>query len=263
MLEPRLNRIGFLDRRYATERFLRDVLPRYEGNGNQIPTSVGIGSVVSALRNLARIGDENIDNVIFTPHTCFAWLYTFVEWCLGISPAIYLSDNSVVSAQPESKVTFKVPTAPEPMKGIIIESFTISGTLYDSVRIQQAEDDFGKPIVFTGMVSLHTHAEQYLQSFQADSGLGLRAVMEALAYAIPEAVSLIVPDISIGDSIKHHSTRAKFFPEKSRINQAASAYLGPYAKNFRGLQELPLGSNGKLLLPLVISMTLVGKHTED
>ena len=256
VLEPRLNRVGFLDRCYTTERFLRDTLGNYGGNGNEIPTSSGIGSVVSALRNLARVGNEDIDNVVFTPHTCFAWLLTFVEWCLGVSPAIYLSDGSTVSPQPESKVIIRIPISPKSMDGIMIESFTTSGTLYDSVRIQQAEDEYGKPVVFSGMVTLNTHAEQFLQSIQADSGLGLRAIMEALSYAIPEATSLIIPNISTGDSVERHSIRAKFFPNQSRIHKAALAYLGPYAKNFRGMQELPFGSNDKLLLLLPISKTM-------
>ena len=47
ILEPRLNRVGFLDRCFTTEHWLRSVIQNYDGNGNEIPSSKGVGSVVS------------------------------------------------------------------------------------------------------------------------------------------------------------------------------------------------------------------------
>ena len=88
VLEPRLNRIGFLDRCYATERWLRSVIDNHAGDSNEIPSETGVGSIVSVLRNLARLGDETIDRVVFKPNSCFAWLITFIKWCLGTSSSI-------------------------------------------------------------------------------------------------------------------------------------------------------------------------------
>ena len=169
VLEPRLNRIGFLDRCYKTERLLKDILNSYHGGGNEVPTSFGIGAVVSGLRNLARLGGEDIDHVVLIPDSCLAWLITFIEWCLGVSPAIYSTDGSIIVAQPESKVIFKIPASLKPSEGIMIETFTSSHNLYDSVRIQQLEDDYERALTFSGMVSLSTHFEQCLQFMGADS----------------------------------------------------------------------------------------------
>ena len=251
VFEPRLNRIGFLDRCYATERFLRDILHGYQGNGNDVPTSLGIGAVVSALRNLARLGDEEIDHVVLTPHSCLAWLITFVEWCLGVPLAIYSTDGSTIVVQPESRVIFRIPASLKPSEGVKIETFTSSNKLYDYVHIQHLEDDYGRPLTFSGMVSLKTHLEQYLQSIDADSGLGTRAVMETLSYALGESLNTIVPYRYETPPAESLTMLARCFPTRNYIEEVATAYLGSYAKDFRGVRQLPPGSNRKLILGLI------------
>ena len=149
--------------------------------------------MVSALRNLARIGDERVDRITITPNSCFAWLIMFVEWCLGITPAIYMSSGTVVNPEPESKVTIVLPISPTLSNGITVETFTTSGSLFDTIRIQHAVDEYGKTITFVGMVSIRTHAEQILMSMNAHQGLGLSTIMQALSYAIPEASSRLIP----------------------------------------------------------------------
>ena len=208
--------------------------------------------VVSALRNLARIGDEKVSRVVFTPNSCFAWLITFVDWCLGTSPAIYMSSGSLVNPEPDPRVTIILPTSPKPSDGIDIELFTTSGSLYNTIRIHHAVDDDGKPLAFIGMVRMHTHAEQTLQAMKADDGLGLRAVMLSLSYAIPEASTLLMPSSTTfrGKQLtrKAYPSLAKLFPDQSRIQKVLKTYFGPYAENFPGFQRLPPGSYGKLAL---------------
>ena len=252
VLEPRLNRVGFLDQCYATEHWLRSVIDNYAGDDNEIPSTNGIGSIVSVLRNLARLGDEKIDRIVFTPNCCFAWLITFIKWCLGTSPAIYMSGGAIVHPEPESKVTILLPTMAKASNGVVIETFTISGSLYDTIRIHHAIDDIGNPLKFLGMVSLHTHAEQTLQYCEADGGLGLRAVMESLSYAIPEVSTLLIPQDPLQTHVRGRLQSrdlplmsAKLLSEEHRVQRALEAYFGPYAKHFRGFQKLPPGSYGK------------------
>ena len=266
ILEPRLNRIGFLDRCYATERWLRSMVANYNGNGNELPSSAGIGSIVAVLRSLARLGDEKVDRVVFSPNCCFAWLITFVKWSLDTSPAIHMSNGVIIYPEPESKVTIVLPIQAKPSIGIAIETFTISGSLYEIIRIHHGVNDFGNPLTFLGMVSLHTHAEQTLQVLEADDGLGLRAVMETLSYAIPEASKLL---ISINPSLLGTrgtqtlpSTFAKLFPEENRVRRTIEAYFGPYAKHFRGFQKLPPGSYGKFSSRLIDHMVCFHQNAD-
>ena len=165
-----------------------------------------------------------------------------------------MSSGTVIYAEPESKVTVVLPTSVQPSKGVTIETFTISNSLYETFRIYHAADDFGNPIKFVGMVSLHTHAEQTLQMLKADSGLGLRAVMEFFSYAIPEAPKYLAPQsarhLATGKNNNLPPTLAKLFPEHKHFEKSIKAYFGPYSRCFHGFQNLPPGSYSKLAMRL-------------
>ncbi|KAI9858849.1 MAG: hypothetical protein M1824_004014 [Vezdaea acicularis] len=244
VLEPRLNRIGFLDRCYATDCWLKDVVDDYKGNKYTIPSATGVGSIVATLRPLFRLGDEQVDYVTITPNSCLAWLITFIEWCLGTRPSIYSSDGSPINLEPESKVRIVLPLVPKPSQGIGIETFTISNTLYDAICIHHAVDDYGEPLSWTGLVSIHTHAEQMLRLMDAEKGLGLRAVMNGLSYAITEVLDRITSAENFMSSHppKVYPSMARLFPDTESIQRTIDTYFGRYAKDFPGLQKLSPGS---------------------
>ena len=77
-------------------------------------------------------------------------------------------------------------------------------------------------------------------------------MLEALSYSLGESLNIIVPSHDVSSTESLHLL-ARFFPERHRIEKAAAAYLGSYTKAFGGIRQLPPGSNGKLVLGLLLS----------
>ena len=85
VLEPRLNRLEFLDRCHEWSKTLRLAI----GIGSQYPNSDGIGQLVSAFRSIGRIGENDIDRVVISTTACSAWVATFTELVFR-RPAIHI-----------------------------------------------------------------------------------------------------------------------------------------------------------------------------
>ncbi|KAI9893039.1 MAG: hypothetical protein M1814_000923 [Vezdaea aestivalis] len=243
VLEPRLNRVGFLDRCYETEHWLKDLIDCGERRYT-IPSAIGISSIVTTLRTLLRVGEDQVGYVVFTANTCSAWLITFIEWCIGHRPTIYSSDGSPINVEPESKIKVILPVESKPSEGIGIETFTSANDLFDTLRVHQAVDDLGKPLDLVGLVSIRIHAEQLLRRFGVKEEFEIRAVMQGLSYAITEVLDRMTP-IAHGwfdETIKIDPNSAELFSDAEVIQNTIKTYFGSFAKEFPGIQRLAPGS---------------------
>ena len=252
LLEPQLNQIGFVETCYQWDHWLRNHITPYHDTQHRYPSSNSMGHLVSALRSLARLGHESIDSIVITCHSCTAWIAAFVEWCLGLPPSVLYDSNTVVFAQPESKVTILVPSERKITDPIKVESYQASGALFDMICIDASQDHNGQPGIFSAMTTLQVHAQQTIQSL-TDSSLEVRALLEALSYGILHARALIGTPTQ-GDTLRdcppeidlpfENAQCTRYFPDKRMLYSAMSNYLGPYAKDVKRFQKLPLGTTG-------------------
>ena len=260
LLEPQLNHIGFLDKFYDWDHWLRRHVAVYYDSDHQYPSPGSMEQIVSALRNLARLGDEKVDTIVFTCYSCTAWVITFVEWCLGVPPTLCSNSGSVILAQPESKVTVLLPAQHKPTEPVKLELFQSSGSLYDTLRIDLSRDLEGQPNIFSGMVNIQVHAMQTLQILNADAGIGKRGILDSLLYAIPHVISLLFPTLPKMKLLENRSAvenfrtgkdpdywmayLTKYFPDERRIHTTMCKYLGITIDDAKGFEQLPLGTTG-------------------
>ena len=258
LLEPQLNQVGFVDSCYQWDHWLRDHVILYHDSQNRYPSSHGMSRLMSALRSLARIGDESIATVVITCHSCTAWIAAFVEWCMGLPPSVLHDSGTVVFAQPESKVTILVPSERILMDPIKIESYRASSSLFDVVYIDASQDHNKRPRIFTAMATLQVHAQQTVQSL-TKSSLEVRALLEAISYGIPHASAMLLPPINEEDAANLSTFEdslaetipqlrgpqmTRYFPNHKVLYSVMSQYLGLYAKDLKRFQKLPLNTFG-------------------
>ncbi|KAL8747794.1 MAG: hypothetical protein Q9190_000366 [Brigantiaea leucoxantha] len=206
ILEPQLNTHEFLDKYYEWDYWLKTHTQLYHGHENRYPSPNGIDQIVSAMRDVARVGDENSNTVVFT---CYSFV-TFVGWCLGVTPTLCTASGPVILAQPESRETILILPRGQPAEPLKVELFQSSGSLWDTFHVEISQDHEGKPRSFNGMVHVQAHAQQTLQILDADSGIKLRGILESLLYAIPHAISLLSPVKTEMASLEDMSVFQKF-----------------------------------------------------
>ena len=261
LVEPQLIHIGFIDKCYEWDHWLRSHVTLYHDTDHRYLSPSGT-EVVSALRNLARLGDEKVDTIVTTCYSCRAWVITFVEWCLGVPTILCSISGSVILAQPESKVTVLIPSEHKPMEPVKIELFQSSGSLYDTLRVDASRVHEGRPRIFSGMVNVQVHARQTLQTLGADVGIGLRGMLDSLLYAIPHAISLFFPTISAMNVPENRSAVETFrtgknsgfwmayltrhFPDDRRIYTTMCKYLGTLAEDAAGFIHVTTVNDGLL-----------------
>ena len=77
LLDPQLSSLGFQDKCYKWDQWLKDQALLSHSHSLQYPSPSGLERIVSAMRTVARIGDENADTVVFTCYSCTIWFYCF------------------------------------------------------------------------------------------------------------------------------------------------------------------------------------------
>ena len=260
VLGPQLHQIGFIDKVCEWDLWLNNHVRPFYDTGTKYPSPACMNKVVSALRSLARIGNEKIDNIVITCYSCTAWIIAFVEWCMETPPSLCSVSGSAFLPQPDSKIIILIPTEHRPVEPNKVELFQASDSLYDTVYIHPAQNFDDQPQIICGMVSAQVHAQLTLQAFGTDPQLGLRPVLEALLYALPQIKRLLIPlgwdSISLDGQTFSQEFRtiedtqtcvAQFsncFPEATVIYSTMCKYLGPYMRNTAGFKQLPKGTTG-------------------
>ena len=259
-LDSQLALFGFLDKCYEWDYWLRQTAKVYSKTDHRYPSPHGIEQVVSALRSLARLGEDNIETAIFTCHSCVPWMTAFVEWSLGITPILCNESGTVIVAQPESKVTIVIPTEKKAAEPVKVELFLSTGSLYECLRFEPSTNHDGYLRRLSGMVTLETHSRQTLQALGTATGIGLRASLECLHYAIPQTIELIYTSVPLMDDYAIRVDVEKFlqgknpnywmaylpkyFPDKERVYTTMRTYLGSLVETPTIFRALKTGTTG-------------------
>ena len=196
VIEPRLNRIGFLTdvlawkdwwvRNKSLDHEDQEMLREF---GGAIPSTEGILKVVAALREVSRIGEAKMVNI--TAGENAPWLTAFLKWCLGEPPIICTSAGQCLLDESGIPVTLLYAN-----QGIDISHNGLATYHELQIDILTAFDKFTHVITspeggehrlsVAGMVDIQSHAGDILSLGSMDNPLRYSALMEALPYALDQ-----------------------------------------------------------------------------
>ncbi|KAI9698171.1 MAG: hypothetical protein M1836_004173 [Candelina mexicana] len=210
-LDHKLARIGFADNVLGWEAILVGYpsLPREISQalrlGYPSPSVEELRALVDAFRMLDRVGDTTSStSVRITSAVTSPWVIAFTKWCLGDPPKIILEDGTVVMDQPNSRVTLIV------QKGgsiaITVEIFDELDNLSQLWSESEPVPAHIKQLRWTGMVSIQSFGQRRLRYLQLSTGLGNRALLQALSYSFELVKSYLAPDAieMLNDRQPHH-----------------------------------------------------------
>ncbi|KAJ9160669.1 hypothetical protein NKR19_g3030 [Coniochaeta hoffmannii] len=107
-VEPRCHRSGFADEVAGYHILLSRSGGRTQritaGKAN-VPNDQGIQSLVDAIRQLGRVGSDDITKVTVQTNACAAWTMAFAKWSLGQPPSVVLWDGTPILEQEGSRFT--------------------------------------------------------------------------------------------------------------------------------------------------------------
>ena len=255
ILEPRLNRAGFLNEVLGWRDFWLNSggevsrLADLKVCGEAYPCPEGIHQIVAAFRELARVG--NATSLVFTVGSCAPWLTAFTKWCLGLPPTIYNQEGISILKQPGSQVTLIHSGDSEFVQmmkiEIIREYVSLPEVIYATVC---SKENMSEPALASGMVGLDIFARRHLERRHFHEDLGHRALLQAIPYAMKQVSSLCncgehlekIPSI---DSID--ISQFEPFPDDTRVSIVMAKYLSltnpiPLKKLDEGVRiaDLPL-----------------------
>ena len=192
-IEPRCHASGFADdvggwqlllNKFSSDGFSIEDRALY-GGMMYFPKCQGVENLVDALRQLRRLGNDDITKVTIRTTACAPWTIAFVKWSLGYPPSVVLDNGDPIVEQPGSEVTVVIMRQGDRGMFAVTMHSSIDG-LSDLVESKLDE-------MVTGMVNLRTYGDllQWRYGFQSD-GLAARAVQQAMPYALDRAVKGLV-----------------------------------------------------------------------
>ncbi len=256
-LEPRLARVGFANELLGWEDWCKRCVgvddTRFRGPSCKYPNAEGIHLIVEAFRGLERVG--NTQSVVLHATSCVPWLMAFTKWCLGIEPSFKMPDGQLLLEQPLCRVTVQYQDLAYEQDRVRIETLSTTERLSTFLEAKLAEDDRALRSDFSGMVTVANHGQQWLRRNNlTHNGLGRRALLEALSYAIRPMRSCMIHVEKLGpveQAVKAALTeesaawepllsfRGCAFPTESTIAEVASIYL---SINGFAVKTLPSGT---------------------
>ena len=261
ILEPKLNRAGLLN----------DVLnwkdvwaggqgkdsSRFIQRGDAYPCSEGISTIVSSFRELARVGDAK--KIVFTTGYCVSWLTAFAKWCLGVPPNMYNEAGEAIWEQPGSQVTILYCKQDEYDKTIKIEMTREFGEITEVFYAQVVTDDtsIASARSVSGMTDIPTFGKRRIQRQDLHEGLGHRALIQAIPYALQLVLDRCVfgAELDILHDVKSMKLRPfSPFPDALSLPNVCAKYMA--AERPMNLQTLEEG----LLLSDLTAVSLWAKE---
>lgn len=208
-------------------------------DGDSYPHAEGIKALIIGFRELYRIGEG--ESVVVTAGPCLPWLIAFTKWCLGAPPEIQSGDGKTLLGQSDSRVTLIY-------SNDMLERFSLNVRIhYNLGRVSDLYTaQAGMYLQTSGMFTVAAYGMQSIRRAHLSSGLGHRALFQALPYALSTTLSSVarrMPHLEVGfEQVQHLTTTP--FPDQEVFADALALYLS--------LNELPSKDlpDGQARLPL-------------
>ena len=202
-----------------------------------------LATLVDALRQVHRLGQGS--NIRICAEYGLVWLIAFCEWCVGPPPKVTeVTTGRVIQDDPDEKsgVLFQIGSM---VDGISIE---LSTNIDGPARLWKFDTSLGESLLeWSGMVSLSQYGKRYIRECELDTGLGFRALNQALVYSTT-AVMFRLPffrnDLhsrgkDLAPSLSRLDTSLKSFPK--RIAFTIGQYLGDEDQKVYTLKDFKEG----------------------
>ncbi|KAI9843949.1 MAG: hypothetical protein M1837_005990 [Sclerophora amabilis] len=160
----------------ATADTLQSRFPYVVEAATNYPNAATMTALISALREVWRLGEGSkleIRAGISTP-----WLIAFIDWCVGASPKVLLKDGTVLldDSLERSKIELWAFTEANEVEIRVYARIDGLSRLWRTSGNPNADK-------WAGMVSLQHFAKRFIFTSNLDSGLGKRAMCQALVYS--------------------------------------------------------------------------------
>ena len=194
VLEPRLNRVGFLTDVLAWKDWWSrqgdssyEIQGRMREEGSQLPSAQSIMHIVAALRDISRIGDAKSINITIVE--AVPWLIAFLRWCLGEPPTICTSDGQYLLDQPNFpvKITYAMEVTTVNPAGDTRHHETqidILNTFDNFTKVITTEPRTWRNAYITGMIDIPSHANSVIRLARMEADLEYRCLLHALPFAL-------------------------------------------------------------------------------
>ena len=232
VLEPRLIRAGFLSETLSW----RDWWAHNGGNVHgwavvssqsvAYPSPEGIHQIVASFRELARVGEAS--SIVFTVGSCAPWLTAFIKWCIGLPPTIYDQEGNVLLEQEGSCITLLYSGDIQYVKKIKIEICHEYNSITEVIYASVLDKDGMRIGEASGMVDLPTFARSSIERQRLHDGIGRRALLQALPYALKQVCDLCIVGGYSSNQPKIESLRIqefKPFPEDIKISNVMTNFI--------------------------------------
>ncbi|KAI9754071.1 MAG: hypothetical protein M1835_000923, partial [Candelina submexicana] len=175
-LDYKLARTGFADNVLGWEA----VLVGYPDLPEAISQALRFDHQSPTAEGLRAVGDTTSTTIVrITAAVTCPWVIAFTKWCLGDPPKIIIEDSTVIVDQPNSRVTLIVKE--RDTTAITVEVFDELDNL--SQLWSESDPVYMTRSQWTGMVSIQSFGQKRLRSLQLGTGLGNRALLQALCYS--------------------------------------------------------------------------------
>ncbi|VUC37623.1 unnamed protein product [Clonostachys rosea] len=114
-LRPRCLQSGFTDNLSGWSLYLHNHTSGGLGGSPSVPTNEGICALVDALRQLQRVGADDISSVTVELHDgyCLPWTVSFIKWSLGLPPSVFWDNGRSILSQEGSQVLVILSSPPD------------------------------------------------------------------------------------------------------------------------------------------------------
>lgn len=186
VLDARLARSRFTDSVLGWHKYLykhpdiddasRNVLRR----DSSYPSVEATEKLVSAFRQLHRIGDSSVSKIAVHLTSSSPWVIAFTRWCLGAPPSVYLQDGTPIIEQPDLSVDIIINT------GHTEDDQNFVVTIYHDIGDPEnlIATNSGKP--WAGMTTIENYGQWMLKEYNLDQVQAFRALQQCLPYAAKE-----------------------------------------------------------------------------
>ncbi|MCJ1476633.1 GET complex subunit get1 [Lambiella insularis] len=252
VLEPRLNRAGFMDEVLnwkawwmGSDRFTEPERTHILEHGESFPSADGLEKIVMALRAAFRVGPAT--DITLTARSAAPWLTAFVTWCIGVCPTIYSHDGHAIHSEPD--VPLKIVYSKHQSFDTEIK-IEITNTLTSFQEVISASlVNFGRDQAHlaAGMTQIHIYAKHVIARLGFDSDLAYRMLLQVLPYALSQVRDEMVSNTMCQsfqlldyESLPIKVVPANLFPQGSVVAHAMKTYLA-LGENIN-LVKLPEGT---------------------